>query len=86
MTLTEKRTSKWYWMWLVVSMAWLGFVGFRAWQHWPTVPLDMSTLDPETRTVFTEALVYYALNASLVGFGIPFLAFLAGRFSGLFRA
>ena len=86
MTLTEKRTSKWYWMWLVVSTAWLGFVGFRAWQHWPAVPLDMSTLDPETRTVFTEALVYYALNASLVGLGIPFLIYLAGRFSGLFRA
>ena len=85
MTLTEQRTSKWYWMWLVLSLAWLGFVGFRAWQHWPAVPLDMSTLDPETRTVFTEALVYYALNASLVGLGIPFLAYLAGRFLGLFR-
>ena len=73
-------------MWLLLSIAWLGFVGFRAWQHWPAVPLDMSTLDAETQTVYTEALVYYGLNAAVVGLGIPFVIYLAGRFLGRFQA
>lgn len=85
MGVTAKSTRKWYYLWLILSLAWLGFVGWRTWQHWPAVPLDMTTLDPETRTVFTEALVYYALNAVLVGLGIPFLVYLAGRLLGLFR-
>jgi hypothetical protein len=85
MAVTEQRTSRLYILWLLLSLAWLGFVGWRAWQHWPAVPLDMTTLDPETRTVYTEALVHFGLSAALAGFGIPFVFYLAGRLLGLFK-
>jgi hypothetical protein len=76
-----KPSRGWFYLWLLVSLAWIGFIGWQSYQHWPMVPLDMSTLDPETRQIYTEALIWHGLNTAIVGLGLPFIFYLLGRFT-----
>lgn len=78
----KRPRSRWFYLWLVATLAWMGFIGWRAHERWPRVPLDMSALDPETKRVFTEALVSHVLHAALIGLGIPLAVYVVGKILG----
>jgi len=45
-----------FWLATVAILAWIGFVGYRAWQGWPHVPMDISAADAATQAAFNEAI------------------------------
>jgi hypothetical protein len=80
-----KKSRKWFYMWLLASLAWAGFIAYQAHLRWPQVPLDMSGLDAETQKVYTEALVSQVLHAAVFGLGIPLAIYVFGRLLGKLR-
>ena len=81
----KKKSKTWFYLWLLTSLAWAGFIAWGAYIRWPAVPLDMSGLDPETQKVFTEALVSHVLHAALFGLGLPIAVYIVGRLIGKMR-
>ena len=81
----KKKSRKWFYLWLLASLAWAGFIGWQAYIRWPNVPLDMSGLEAETQKLFTEVLVSHVLHAALFGLGIPLAIYIAGRLIGKLR-
>ncbi|MGQ0456910.1 MAG: SixA phosphatase family protein [Hyphomicrobium sp.] len=67
---------------LAIAGAWAAFVGWRAWSHWPRLPLD-SAGDAATRAAYDVAMKSHLTTALLIGSaGIALLlglATLAGR-------
>ncbi|MCB1549579.1 MAG: hypothetical protein KDJ41_17385 [Hyphomicrobiaceae bacterium] len=48
-------------LFVAAALAWVLFVGYRAWQGWPHVPLDMSPNDPQTRAALAAAVRAHVL-------------------------
>lgn len=80
-----KPSRKWFYFWLLASLAWAGFIGWQRYLRWPNIPLDMSGLDSETQKIYTEALVRHVLSGALIGLGLPLLLYFSGKFIGKFR-
>lgn len=85
MTELPKRRRTWFYLWLLASLGWIGFIAWRAYERWPSIPLDMSGLDAETQKVYTEALVAHVFHASIVGLSLPLVGYIFCRVFGLIR-
>lgn len=83
--LPVKKSRKWFYLWLLASLAWAGFIGWQAHVRWPQVPLDMSGLDAETQKVYTKALVSHVLHAAVFGLGIPLAILVVAKLLGKLR-
>lgn len=70
-------------LWLIASALWLAFIAWRAWTGWPSVPLDMSAGDAETRVALDAAVSRHLGNAALLGLGVPAATYALLRLLGL---
>ena len=85
MTELPKRRRTWFYLWLLASLVWFGFIGWNAYEHWPNIPLDMSGLDAETQNLYSGALVAHVFHTSIVGLSLPLVGYIFCRVFGLIR-
>jgi len=65
--------------WLLLSLLWISVVGFWCVQSWPRLPLDVSSIDPETLKVFEGVKLQHMVTHFLAAILPPALAYGAGR-------
>lgn len=56
---------------LLLTLAWLIYIGLQAWHRWPVVPLDMGTSDAASWDIYRDAVRAHALRALLLAVAIP---------------
>ena len=59
------------WVWLGLSVAWIGGVAYVCSRAWPSIPLDLSPNDPETRAVFGRAVNSHVVRCALLALVPP---------------
>jgi hypothetical protein len=62
-----------FWAWLVLSLVWIGGVAYTCVGAWPSIPLDLSPNDPETRSAFGRAVTSHAVRCALLAALPPLL-------------
>jgi hypothetical protein len=80
--MTTDSGTRWRTLSLVAVAIWLAIVAWQAWAAWPTLPLDVSAADRETRTALEAARQRHLIVAALYGLAPPLAAYAA---AALFR-
>ena len=66
-------------VWLLFSLIWVGAMAYWCFQYWPRLPLDVSSIDPETLKILEGAQWRHLIEHALIAFVPPALAYGAGR-------
>lgn len=65
-------------LWAVISLAWMGAVGYACVNAWPHMSLDLSTIDPQTQAAFDQAQMMHVLYYAAIAIVPPLVVFLLG--------
>ncbi len=65
--------------WLVFSLVWIGAMAYWCFQSWPRLPLDVSSIDPETLAILKGAQWRHLTSHVVAAIVPPALAYVAGR-------
>ena len=68
--------------WRLASLAWIVLIAWQAWARWPTLPLDMSAADANTKNAFDTAVLSHTVRSAALAFIPPALGY--GLWSLLF--
>ncbi len=66
-------------VWLLFSLVWVGAMAYWCFQSWPTLPLDVSSIDPETLKILEGAKWRHLTEHGVAAVVPPALAYVAGR-------
>lgn len=72
--MTETTTCAWLRRtWIIFSLLWLGFIAYRTFEAWPTLPLDMGGVDPATDAAYQAAQLQHAAMALGLAIAAPLI-------------
>ena len=65
--------------WLILSTIWVGAIAYWCFQSWPRLPLDVSSIDPETLAIFENQKWKHVGAHAIAAIVPPIIAYGAGR-------
>lgn len=66
-------------VWLLFSLVWVAAMAYWCFQSWPRLPLDVSSIDPETLKILEAAKWRHLAEHAVAALLPPALAYGAGR-------
>ena len=66
---------------LIVAIGWMAFIGMRAMESWPALPLDVGR-DPQVVALHEREVQRHVLRHSLIGVGPPIVLIALVSFVG----
>jgi hypothetical protein len=68
--LMKDRSLFWHWptvLFLLASLVWATFVGWRAYSGWPSMPIDIDGGDPDVMHAYRASVLRHMLIALFLG-------------------
>lgn len=56
---------------VLLTLAWIAFIGLQAWQRWPVIPLDMNMSDAASSEFYRQAVQAHVVRAFLLALAPP---------------
>lgn len=65
--------------WALFSLVWVAAMAYWCWMSWPRLPLDVSSIDPETLKILEDAKWRHLASHAVAALVPPVVAYVLGR-------